>query len=60
MSYYDQHKPHVLDKARREVKCECGFTVRYSNLSAHRKTQPHIIWLQSRKSVNVSNQKEAT
>ena len=66
MSYYDQHKPHVLEKARRIVTCECGFQVKYSNLCSHKKSASHIIWLQSRaslgqsrKSVNaISDQKE--
>jgi hypothetical protein len=53
-TYYEKHKPKVLEKARREVVCDCGFRVRYSNLSAHRKTTPHIIWLQGRKP-DVSN-----
>lgn len=48
-SYYDKHKPQVLEKARRIVKCECGFEVRYSNLSSHKKSNSHIIWLQGRK-----------
>jgi hypothetical protein len=55
-SYYEAHKPQVLEKARREVVCECGFRVKYSNLSGHRKTASHIIWLQSK--ANVSDQKE--
>jgi hypothetical protein len=54
-TYYDKHRPQVLEKARRVVKCDCGFSVRYSNLSAHRKTTPHIIWLQGR---HVSDQKK--
>jgi hypothetical protein len=59
-SYYEAHKPQVLEKARREVKCECGFTVKYSNLSSHRKTAPHIIWLHSRKSINAISDKKET
>ena len=56
-SYYEKHKPVVLEKARREITCECGFIIRYSNKSSHKKTQSHIIWEQSRKAKKLHEEK---
>lgn len=47
-SYYVENRDRVLEKTRRPIQCPCGATVKYGNLSYHRKSVKHLIYEQSR------------
>lgn len=42
--YREENKEIINEKAREKVMCECGANVSRRNISAHRKTQKHILW----------------
>eukprot|EP00960_Hanusia_phi_P056753 763361-Hanusia_phi.AAC.1 len=39
--YYENNKEKLTEKNKQKITCECGSTVRISDLSAHRKTKKH-------------------
>lgn len=49
-SYYVENREKVLRKTKRPVQCPCGATVKYGNLSYHRKSVKHLIYEQSTQS----------
>ncbi len=46
-SYYVENRDRVLEKTKRPVQCPCGATVKYGNLSYHRKSVKHLIYEQN-------------
>ena len=42
VEYYEQNKVKLLAKYKEQITCECGCTIRNSDLSRHRKTNNHL------------------
>jgi rubrerythrin len=40
--YYEQNKTEIAAKSKVKITCECGCTIRNSDLSRHRKTNNHL------------------
>jgi hypothetical protein len=49
MTYYQEHRQRILERAKTKVVCPCGAVVGYANLGFHRKSVRHLIWVQGQK-----------
>lgn len=53
MTYYQEHRERIIEKHKEKINCPCGVVVAYGNLSSHRKSSRHLIFLQATKSVSL-------
>jgi len=53
LTYYQEHREKIIDKHKTKVRCPCGMTVAYGNLSCHRKSARHLIFLQMNNSLSL-------
>lgn len=51
-NYYQQNKEKILKRNHTKVECECGSIVGYGNLSFHRKSTKHLIYIQGKNSLS--------
>ena len=42
-AYYEKNKDKILEKNSQQITCECGCIITKGNLTAHRKTQKHLL-----------------